>query len=75
MFMETYTDICGLWGDDEAMADDVGATTGAVQKWRLRDKIPAGWWQAVVDAAARRCLVGVTLDALAEIAAKKREAA
>lgn len=73
--METYTDVCALWEDDEALAADVGASEGAVQKWRLRDKIPAGWWQALVDAAVRRNLKGVTLDALAEIAAKKREAA
>ena len=73
--MNDYVDVCALWDDDSAMASDVGASEGAVQKWRLRDKIPASWWQAVVDAARRRQFKGVSLEVLAEIAARKREAA
>lgn len=73
--MDNYCDVCALWDDDAAMAADVGASEGAVQKWRLRDKIPAGWWQAVVDATKQRQFEGVTLEVLADIAARKREAA
>lgn len=73
--MQTYVSVCELWGDDKALAADVGASEFAVQKWRQRDKIPAGWWGAVVEAAERRGFPHVTLEALADIAARKRAAA
>ena len=73
--MNSYTSVCSLWESDHELAADIGATAFAVQKWRQRDKIPPGWWQAIVDAAKRRGIKGVTLEKLADIAKRKRQAA
>lgn len=73
--MDSYAAICALWPNDHEMASDTGATPLAVQKWRQRDKIPPGWWQAVVDAAKRRGFKGINLETLASIATRKRAAA
>ncbi len=73
--MDSFVAVCELWGDDKVLAQDVGASECAVQKWRLRNKIPPGWWEDVVEAARRRGFEDVTLELLAAIAARHRQIA
>ena len=62
--------IVELWPSREALAVDVGggADAGLISKWWQRDKIPDKWWARVV-ATERAKSEGITLDALARLAA------
>lgn len=73
--METFTAICELWDNDRALATDMKESVHAVQKWRLRDKIPPHQWQDLVKAARKRGFDHVTLELLASIAKRRFEAA
>jgi len=68
--MLTHTDIIKSWpskaGLYDLMAEDLGVPEGTIAVWKHRGRIPAESWLAVVDAARRRRLSGVTLRALAD---------
>lgn len=70
--MKTFRDIIGLWPSHRAMAGDCGAKHWAVAKWHQRDRIPAEWWNAVVDGAAKAGHRSVTVEILADIASSRR---
>jgi hypothetical protein len=72
--METYADIIGLWPSAEALGDDIGESGVTVRAWRNRNSIPAYRWLDIVKAADARGIEGVSLDALARIAATRRPA-
>lgn len=69
MSMDSHAEILGLWPSLNDVATDVGARLVAVRKWRARNSIPAEYWLALVQAAERRGISGVTLMLLARIAA------
>lgn len=73
--VRSFTDVIGFWESPDELANAVGAKIETARKWRQRDKIPAEWWGAVVE-AARSTKAGhdLTTDDLARIAARKREA-
>lgn len=79
--METFTDIInafGLAGGDPAtiaLAGAIGEEPGTVRVWRHRNTLPNRVWKKTVEAAAQRGIAGVTLEALAEIAARQGEKA
>jgi hypothetical protein len=63
--MDTVTDIIAKWPSAAEMARDIGLRRpkhGAMMK--MRKSIPIQYWAAIVDAAKRRGIEGVTLDAL-----------
>lgn len=64
-------DACGGTGEVAGALTQLDST---VSGWRTRG-IPAGHWAAVVALAAGRGKSEITLEALAEIAARKREMA
>ena len=65
----TFRQIIAHWPTARELADDVGATKGAVKQWRLRDSIPKEYWLDVERAARRRGIEGVTIFVMAEAAA------
>ncbi|MCC6486430.1 MAG: hypothetical protein IT364_02940 [Candidatus Hydrogenedentes bacterium] len=73
--MTSFKEICEMWGDDRALAEDVGQSLFAVQKWRIRNKIPAHQWRGLVDAAQRRGFSQITLELLARVAEQRASAA
>lgn len=65
--MLTVTDIIAKWPSAAEMARDIGLRRpghGAMMK--MRGSIPAPYWSALVEAAEKRGIEGVTLEALAQ---------
>lgn len=71
--MQTFADIINLWDTAEAFGADLGITGLRARQWRNRNSIPPEWWTATVEAAKRRDLGGVSLQLLADLAARRRE--
>ena len=70
--MEKFADVIALWGTAESLGKDIGESGITVRAWRNRNSIPGEHWQKLVKAAEARGFPGVTLDVLADIAAKRR---
>jgi hypothetical protein len=66
--------LLGLWPSPEVLAGDIGASVSAIRKWAQRGSIPAEYWTALVGAACGRGIPGVTLEALAEMHARRSAA-
>ena len=73
--MDSFSSIINLWPTAEAFAEDVGISGVLARQWRRRNKIPSEHWNRVVGAAACRGFDGVTLLALANLAAARNGAA
>ncbi len=73
--MQTFTDVINRWEKPSDLAEDLGEEVGTVRQWRNRDTLPDRVWKATVEAAERREFRGVTLEVLAEIAARQARAA
>ena len=69
--LQTFTAVIARWDTQTLLADDVGATPGMVRQWRYRDNIPPEYWLRVAAAAKRRKFYGISLNSLAEIAARR----
>lgn len=54
-----------LWPSLSSFAADLGIAYGTAKAMRRRGKIPAEYWTAMVAAAERRNIEGVSLEALA----------
>lgn len=70
----SFGSVIDLWPSPDAMASDIGAGVSAVRKWSQRDRIPDGWWTAIL-ATEKAKAAGVTAARLAELAARAREPA
>lgn len=57
--------IIDQWPERAALARDVGLPEVNVRMWAYRGSIPARYWPALADAAARRGFDAVTFNALA----------
>lgn len=67
--MKTFSDIIDLWPKPSiaTFADDIGVVYVTAQVMRYRDSINSKHWDAVVAAAKRRGIHGVSLAVLASI--------
>lgn len=53
--MSHLTPIYAVWdGNAEAMAADINVPGVTVRQWRNRGNVPPRYWQAIIDAAAKR---------------------
>lgn len=68
--MNSNRQIIELWETRSAFADDIKIKEGTASAWWQRDSIPKEFWKAIVEAAKTRKFKGVTLEVLADIAAK-----
>lgn len=66
--MRTFADVIRRWENTEVFAADVGVPGVTGRAWKNRNSIPPVHWPAVVGAADRRGLTGITRDLLARIA-------
>lgn len=70
---QTFADVIAAWPDDAKLAEDVGVSLGLVRVWKIRG-IPGKHWPDLAKAAKRRRIDGVTIGALGEIYAIRRQA-
>lgn len=70
LFMDSASKIIDAFGGPTAFAAVIGSTQQNVTNMKARGTIPATFFRAIVDAAARRDIQGITLDVLADLAAK-----
>lgn len=73
--MNTFTDIIEAFGGPAEFGRAIGIKPGHAGSMKTRDSIPDEYWLATVGAAELREIDGVTLEVLASISAKRREAA
>ena len=69
--MKSVRTLIELWPSAEVFSDDLGLkyrSHGRVMK--MRNRIPHTYWTAVIEAARRRKIDGVTLDGLARLHSK-----
>lgn len=71
----SHADLISGWPSISVFAEDIGAPYQTAKAMRRRGSIPSRYWLRVVEAAAARGISGVSLEALAELAAKPLEAA
>lgn len=73
---QTFTDLIGLWGKKTPVAEfarDIGVTTEHAASMKRRDSVPAAHWNEVIAGAERRGLDGITLELLADLAARRKQ--
>lgn len=70
--MQTVSEVFAAFGGYGGLAAALKVPTGTASAWKTRDSIPAEYWGDVVAAASERSIAGVTLEALAKMAASKR---
>lgn len=68
--MTTIDDLMRRWPSISDFGRDIGVKPTHAHVMRLRGSIPTEYWQAVIDAAAARRIVGVTADELVRLHAK-----
>ncbi len=66
----SHTQIIFLWPSLSDFAGDLDIAYGTAKAMRRRGSIPAPYWPRLVAKAAERDLEGVTLEVLAESAAR-----
>lgn len=71
--METVTAIIDKFGGTNSFALAIGTSQQNVTNMKARGSIPQGFWKATVKAAQQRGVDGVSLEILAELAARRRE--
>ena len=72
--MQTFTQVIDRWPNLSDFAQDAGVDYGTAKQMRRRDSIAAEYWPAIIDGARRRTFDDVTLELLAQLAARKRHA-
>lgn len=68
--MQTVAHIIQAFGGPTSFARAIGTTQQNATNMKDRGSIPPGFWKAIVDEANRRNIEGLTLEALADLAAK-----
>lgn len=69
--IQNVTDLIALWPEPKisTFAKDIGVTTEHGAAMKRRGSIPPSRWNQVVEAAAKRNIDGITIEALANLAA------
>lgn len=72
--MQSFSELIDRFGGATKMAAAIGEPANTIRQWACRDSIPARCWTKVAEAAREHRLTGVTLQALSELASRKRAA-
>lgn len=72
MEQHSFRDVIEEWPSPDKLAEDVGANTEAVRKWKQRNSIPAEYWLPLCRAAAKRGKQ-ISVDRLARFAKERAE--
>jgi hypothetical protein len=70
--MRTFSDLVKRFDGPTKMARQIGERPNTIIQWAARNSIPVRCWQAIVEAAERLHLHGVTLAALAALVVDRR---
>jgi hypothetical protein len=75
--MKSVKDLIALWPAPSmsTFARDCDVEWMTAHQWRRRGSIPPEYWSQLVNVAKARRIKGVSIDALAALRARKREAA
>lgn len=73
--VNSFADVIERFNGPAAFAREVGMTPGAAKQAKRRDSLSAEWFAATASAAQRKGLSEITLDRLAELAQRRRQAA
>jgi hypothetical protein len=65
--MTTFRDIIAQWPSLGDFAADLGVSYNTAKQMRFRNSIAPFHWPALVEAAERRGISGVTLDVIARL--------
>jgi DNA-binding transcriptional regulator YdaS (Cro superfamily) len=68
--MSSFSDIFASIGGPARLAEAIGIKPFHAQTMKTRDSIPPEYWPAIVSAAKKLGIEGITADALMDIAAK-----
>lgn len=68
----SYRPIIQKWPSPAEFGADLGIKDAHVRTFKMRDSIPADYWERIVEAAIKRGISGVTVAVLARIAAKRK---
>lgn len=71
--MRSFDDVFAKFGGPARFAEAIGIPAFHAQTMKQRGSIPPGYWARTVAAAKAARIGGITLDALAEIAAAKAD--
>lgn len=71
--MESFVAVIALWPQPSDLAGDIGQDAVTVRSWKARNSIPAEYWPAIVQAAARREFEGLTLEFLATLVKPRKK--
>ncbi len=69
--MDSFVHVIDAFGGPSVFAAAIGIPSSHARTMRARDSVPAERWSRVVAEATKRELTGITLEALAAIAAKR----
>lgn len=72
---DSFRSVISRWPSLADFADDIGVVENTAKQMKKRDSIPHVYWACVVTGAKQRGLKGVTLEALAQLADRRRRAA
>jgi len=70
--MAKLTDIFDAFGGATRLAEAIGISPIHAQTMKTRRSIPSGYWLAIVKAAERQKIRGVTFEKLARLHASKK---
>ncbi len=70
--LRSFSDVIRLWPTIEQFADDLSVNFWTASAWMRRDRIPSVFWMDLVEVAARRGWAIVSVQALADIAHRRR---
>ncbi len=69
--MNSFSSVIDAFGGPAKFGDAIGIPDSHARTMKARDSIPADRWSKVVAAAEERGVEGVTLEKLAELAARE----
>lgn len=67
----THVPIIDNWPTLAELADDLSIAYGTAKAMKRRGVIPSQYWELMIEASARRGIIGVTYEALAKAVSKK----
>lgn len=72
--MQTCSELIERFGGAAKMSPEIDVPANTIRQWAARESIPSWSWASIVEAGRKLSIEGVTLEALAEMAARSRPA-
>lgn len=69
--LKTFRDVMELWPTVGQFAEEIGVPAPTANKWRQRNRVPPGFWSAILGTRKAR-KAKVTADLLVTLAARSQ---